>query len=119
MHIGHDSNLETVQIKSSSYKHIEGKVIFSPETGWDGHVMRKFTIQKGGFSGNHSHDFYHVIYVVGGIGTVMLNGEITPVKLGSYAYIPANAPHQLVNTNEGDEPLEFLCIVPAENHTFG
>ena len=118
MHIGHDSNLETVQIKGQS-KNVAGKVIFSPESGWDGHVMRKFTVQKDGYTFNHYHDFYHVIYVVGGTGTVMMNDEVSSITAGSYAFIPANVPHQLVNTNDGEEPLEFLCIVPAENHTFG
>ena len=118
MHIGHDSNLESVPMKAPS-KNVEGKVLFSPEIGWEGHVMRKFTVQKGGHSFNHSHGYYHVIYVVGGKGTLMMGGEITQIKTGSYAYVPANIQHQFVNTNEGAEPLEFLCIVTAEHHSFG
>ena len=36
--------------------------------------------------------------------------EHLTVKAGEYLYIPAGMPHSY--TAEGDEPFEFLCVVP-------
>ena len=44
----------------------------------------------------------------------VVDGKITPVSPGSYAFVPNNALHQFRNT--GTAMFKFICIVPKEGH---
>lgn len=88
------------------------KVCITPESGWDGYVMRVFELEPGGKAPLHTHEWPHINYFLKGKGTVYLNGQENSVEAGSFAYIPGNAEHQIKNA--GDEPFQFICIVPEE-----
>lgn len=118
MAVGYDNSVEKTIINRDGYAHVSGKVLVSPENGWKDYVMREFSIEENGYTGNHNHDFPHIIFVINGEGTIIINDEETSVKKGSYAYVPANSQHQLKNTCSS-ETFSFLCIVPQECHTFG
>jgi quercetin dioxygenase-like cupin family protein len=45
-----------------------------------------------------------------------LNHKTFPIHAGSYAFVPNNTQHQLVNTTTTGQTLKFLCMVPVEGH---
>ncbi len=73
-------------------------------------AMRKFKVEPGGYTPRHSHPYEHEIYVIKGQGVVMEDDEQHPLGPGSVVYVKPDEVHQFRNT--GDEPLEFLCMVP-------
>lgn len=73
-------------------------------------AMRKFTIEPGGGMPLHTNKVEHEQYVLRGRARVQLGEEILEVTSGNIVFIPANLPH--CYTNIGDEPFEFLCLVP-------
>jgi quercetin dioxygenase-like cupin family protein len=88
------------------------RVLVSPAEGWEGWVMRLFEVEPGGHTPRHSHPWPHINYVPAGKGSLFVGGEERPLTAGSYAYVPAGAEHQFGAAP--DEPLSFICIVPAE-----
>lgn len=81
-------------------------------------ALRSFIVQPGGFTPRHSHDYEHEVYIVGGRGTVLLEGSERPIKGGDVIYIPADELHQFKAAPAGNdsEPLRFLCIIPMSRN---
>ena len=75
-------------------------------------AMRKFTIQPGGSMPNHTNLVEHEQYVLEGKAKVGIGDEIFEVQSGDVVLIPAGIAHWYENI--GEEPLEFLCLVPNE-----
>ena len=65
------------------------KTLIGSTEGWDGHVMRIIELDKEGYSPKHKHPWPHINFMLEGEGVVFLNGKETPVKAGSFAYVPA------------------------------
>ncbi|MHC4992677.1 MAG: cupin domain-containing protein [Planctomycetota bacterium] len=74
--------------------------------------MRHFTVEPGGHTPRHSHDYEHEVFVVEGRGQVEHDGEMRDIAEGDALFIEPNALHQFTNTS--DRPLKFLCLVPTE-----
>lgn len=106
------SDMKKIPIEAPGLKNVTKQVAISPQQGWDGWVMRIFTLGKDGFSPRHIHDWPHINYVIEGSGNLYLDGKENPVKAGDTAYIPAGEEHQFTNTGSGN--LSFICIVPEE-----
>ena len=73
--------------------------------------MRHFTVEPGGQTPRHSHDYEHEVFVVGGAGRVEQDGEVQDLSAGDVVFVRPNTTHQF--TNPGPEPLKFLCLVPV------
>ena len=73
-------------------------------------AMRHFTVEPGGHSPHHSHDYEHEVYVVQGTARVEQDGEFYDLKPGDAVFVQPNVTHQFVNTGNG--PFKFLCFVP-------
>lgn len=87
------------------------QVAVGPEQGWEDHVMRIMTIDTGGNTPQHAHDWPHINYVISGTGVLMIAGKEHAIEAGICAYVPSNEEHCFTNT--GTQPLEFICIVPT------
>lgn len=74
-------------------------------------AMRHFTVEPGGHTPHHSHNYEHEVYVVDGAGRVEQDGEFRNIRGGDVLFVEPNKVHQFVNT--GDKPLQFLCMVPV------
>ena len=114
MVVGKLSELKGVKVNADNVKGAAMKVLVGPEQGWEDHVMRVLEVEAGGYTPRHTHDWPHINYVIKGKGILHLNGEDKVIEAGSYAYVPSNILHQFQNT--GEEPLEFICIVPKKGH---
>lgn len=75
-------------------------------------AMRKFSMQPGGGMPRHTNTVEHEQYVLRGQAHIGIGGEEFDVKAGDVVFIPAGVPHFYTNT--GDEPFEFLCMVPNQ-----
>lgn len=112
MPVKHISDIKGVPIKDG--KDVSRKMLISPEEA-PNFAMRCFTIEPGGSMPNHTNEVEHEQYVIGGHGKVKVGSEIFEVRKGDILFIPAKVPHWYRNI--GDEPFEFLCLVPNKEDT--
>ncbi len=79
--------------------------------------MRKFTIEPGGSMPPHTNTVEHEQYVLRGKAQIGIGDDIIEVKKDDVVYIPAGVAHWYNPT--GEEPFEFICIVPNKPDTIG
>ncbi|APF19844.1 cupin domain-containing protein [Caldithrix abyssi] len=72
--------------------------------------MRRFIIEPKGHIPKHTNTVEHEQLVLRGKGRIGIGDEIFTVKKDDVLFIPANMPHWYENI--GDEPFEFLCLIP-------
>ncbi len=87
------------------------RLLIGREDGAPNFAMRQFTVQPGGHTPLHQHNYEHEVLVQGGFGEVQMGEQSHPLTVGSVLLVPANLTHQFRNT--GDEPLQFICMVPV------
>lgn len=80
-------------------------------------ALRHFSVEDGGHTPHHQHDYEHEVFIVSGTGTLHLAGTDHPLKAGDVAYVPADTDHQF-RADRGQE-LSFLCLVPVERNCGG
>lgn len=114
MEVDHESNIVAAPVADPQALGAAMKVLVSPDQGWTDHVMRIIELAPDGYSPHHTHPWPHINYVISGQGVVHIDGQETPVKGGSYAFVPAGARHQYRSTGQG--AFRFICIVPREGH---
>lgn len=85
------------------------QVLISAEEG-PNFALRKFSMQPGGGMPLHTNQVEHEQYVLRGKARIGIDGQEYEVRAGDVVFIPQGAPHFYENI--GEEPFEFLCIVP-------
>ena len=75
-------------------------------------AMRRFIIEPGGEMPNHTNTVEHEQLVLKGRAQLGIGDSIFEVKKDDVVFIPANLPHWYKTL--GDEPFEFLCMVPNQ-----
>jgi quercetin dioxygenase-like cupin family protein len=85
------------------------KWLISENDGAPTFLMRHFTVESGGFTPYHQHDWEHEVYVLEGQGKVRYEDSEEKIGLGDAILIPPGKKHQF-RADSG--PLKFLCIVP-------
>jgi quercetin dioxygenase-like cupin family protein len=73
-------------------------------------AMRHFTVQPGGHTPLHKHDWEHEVYVLEGEGFVRHQDQEYPIRPGDAIFVPPNQLHQF--RSAGSSHLRFLCMVP-------
>jgi quercetin dioxygenase-like cupin family protein len=73
-------------------------------------AMRKFSIGPGGEMPMHTNTVEHEQIVLGGKAHVVIGDQSFEVSKDDVVFIPAGIPHCYKTI--GDEPFEFLCMVP-------
>lgn len=113
MFIGHINQIPGLDMnKPDVMKGVIKKVLVGPEQGWQGWVMREFSLESAGYTPRHAHPWPHINYVISGKGMLFLDGQEYQVETGSIAYVPNKLEHQFRNI--GNEVFSFICIVPEE-----
>src|SRR5687768_10131690 len=74
-------------------------------------AMRHFTVEPGGYTPHHSHNYEHEIYIVEGAGRIEHDGQFRDIQAGDAIFVEPNKVHQFINT--GRTPMKFLCLVPV------
>jgi quercetin dioxygenase-like cupin family protein len=107
MPIKHSNDVEAKNVDTGKDTTIQ--VLISSQEG-PNFALRKFSMQKGGGMPRHTNILEHEQYVLRGKATITIDDETYHVKSGDVVFIPEGAIHSYQNT--GEEPFEFLCIVP-------
>ncbi len=114
--IGNIKDLQNIHFTGTMVKDASMKVLVSEQDGWIDHVMRIVELKKDGYSPKHEHPWPHINYFLEGSGELEIDGVVTPVSKGNYAFVPGNTLHQFRNT--GKNTFKFICIVPKEGHKY-
>ncbi len=85
--------------------------IIGKKEGAENFAFRYYQLSPGSHSKEEQHPYDHGILVLQGKGEVLLGDETFDFTRGDVIHIPPDVLHQLVNT--GDQPLGFLCVIPA------
>ena len=85
------------------------QVLISSQEG-PNFALRKFAMQPGGGMPRHTNTVEHEQYVLRGHARIGIGEETYEVNAGDVVFIPEGIVHYYENT--GDEPFEFLCIIP-------
>ena len=112
MTVKHSHEVEAKNVAAGKDTTIQ--VLISSQEG-PNFALRKFSMQKGGGMPRHTNAVEHEQYVLRGVATITIGEETHHVKTGDVVFIPEGAIHSYENT--GEEPFEFLCIVPNKEDT--
>jgi quercetin dioxygenase-like cupin family protein len=107
MSIKHSNDVEAKSVAAGKDTSIQA--LISSQEG-PNFALRKFSMQKGGGMPRHTNTLEHEQYVLRGEATITIGEDTFHVKTGDVVFIPEGAIHSYQNT--GDEPFEFLCIIP-------
>jgi quercetin dioxygenase-like cupin family protein len=98
------------------YDNVKKRIVIGPDDGSQEIVMRHFSIEPGGTSPHHTHDFPHLVKIEAGKGAVTdPAGNEHELQKGDYVYIDDNEVHQFRNTGSG--PFDFICVVPLRGES--
>ncbi len=75
-------------------------------------ALRRFIMEPGGGIPAHTNSVEHEQYVLRGRAKIGIGDEVFEVEADDVVYVPAGVPHWY--EVQGDEPFEFLCVVPNE-----
>ncbi len=112
MTVKHSQDVEAKEVAAGKDTTIQ--VLISSKEG-PNFALRKFRMQPGGGMPRHTNTVEHEQYVLNGQARIGIGAEIFDVKQGDTVFIPEGAVHFYENT--GEEPFEFLCIVPNKEDT--
>ena len=76
-------------------------------------MMRRFIIEKNGYTPLHKHNYEHEVFVLSGRGTVRSDVEEYQISKNSFVFLAPNESHQFLN--KGKESLILLCMIPKIN----
>ncbi len=87
------------------------RMLIGPRDGAEVFHMRHFEVAPGGHTPHHAHDYEHEVVILKGRGLVRGEQGENACGPGDIVWVPPSEKHQFINI--GDEPLEFICLIPA------
>jgi quercetin dioxygenase-like cupin family protein len=85
--------------------------LIDEKVGAPNFALRRFSLEKGGYTPYHIHDWEHEVFVLSGEGSLVdEKGTEHPLREGDVAFVEPSLQHQFKNS--GQDPFVFLCIVP-------
>ena len=112
MIIRHSEEVPSKLVKEEGVEGVYKQRLLTPEDGAPNFTMRKFTVEKGGYTFYHEHDFEHEVYILEGQGVARKVDDEIEIKAGDAILVPAGEVHQFVN--RGDGKFVFLCLIPND-----
>ena len=109
--LSHYSDTEGQSYNGDAVKGVTGRVVIGKSDGAPHFCMRIFTVEPGGFTPRHSHEWEHEILIHSGSGQVLMEGKWQDLSAGSVIFIPGQDDHQL--RNNSDEDFVFACSIPS------
>ena len=106
------SDVPPVEVEAAVKTTIQ--VLISPEEA-PNFAMRRFVMQPGGSMPRHTNAVEHEQLVLNGRARIGIGDEVYEVEKNDVVFIPAGVPHWYETL--GDEPFEFLCMVPNKPDT--
>jgi quercetin dioxygenase-like cupin family protein len=109
MPVKHAEDVEKKNVAAGKDTTIQ--VLISAQEG-PNFALRKFSMQPGGGMPRHTNMVEHEQYVLRGRALIGIDDETYEVHSGDAVFISAGAVHFYENI--GEEPFEFLCVVPNQ-----
>jgi quercetin dioxygenase-like cupin family protein len=113
MHVIGLDEVEKTTPAMEGAKGIYKQIPLSKKDGAPTFSFRVFTIEPGGHTPFHQHEFEHMNYVISGEGTLAAEDREHELKQGDFALILAGEKHQFKNSSDGQNLL-IICAVPRE-----
>lgn len=110
MKICSDESIPAEPVTMEGASGVRMRMLIGEQDGAPNFAMRQFEVEPGGHTPFHHHPYEHEVFVLKGQGVVLEGDKERPLRAGDCVYVSSNEPHQFRNT--GDEPLQFLCLVP-------
>jgi len=107
MSVKHADEVEARQVAAGKATTI--RVLISAQEG-PNFALRRFTMLPGGGMPPHTNTVEHEQYVLRGRARIGIGEDTYEVSSGDAVFIPEGAVHYYENM--GEEPFEFLCVVP-------
>lgn len=101
------------KIEVDGVKGVTKQVLIGADDAAPNFIMRKFTVEPGGYTFHHTHDFEHEVYVLKGQGIAKSKVGEQKFYADDVMLVIPNEIHQFINT--GDEELVFLCLIPKDS----
>lgn len=106
-----DTDIPASDVEMEGAVGVKIRILIGDDDGAPNFIMRRFTIEPGGHTPYHTHPWEHEIYVLSGLGEVRQAQNRMEMRPGVVILVMPGEDHNFSNT--GDEPLDFLCIVPG------
>jgi quercetin dioxygenase-like cupin family protein len=107
MSVKHTEDVEKKNVAAGKDTTIQ--VLISAQEG-PNFALRKFSMKPGGGMPRHTNTVEHEQYVLRGHARIGIGEETYEVNAGDVVFIPEGIIHYYENI--GEEPFEFLCVVP-------
>lgn len=98
------------QLSGEGLLGVQKRLLIGPADGTPLMALRIFTVAVGGHTPRHRHDWEHMSYVIAGHGVLETADGPRAIGPGMVIFVEPGEEHQF--RNPGDEPLEFICLVP-------
>jgi len=110
MLVRHFSEVDNKKIEIEGALGVKKRVLLGETDGTPNFVMRMFSINPGGNTPFHTHNWEHEVYVLSGKGLLKQADGSSDIGPGSVILVLPNEEHGFVNV--GEEDLIFLCSIP-------
>jgi len=111
MKVQNIDNIEKTKVTMEGAEGAQMQLLISEKDGAQNFAMRLFTVERGGFTPFHFHNYEHEIYVLDGEGILKSEDGEKPFKSGDVIFIKPNEKHQF--RNMGNAEMKFICLIPA------
>jgi quercetin dioxygenase-like cupin family protein len=113
MHVTRLDKIEKTISRSEGAKGVFKQIPLSRKDGVPAFSFRVFTIEPGGHTPFHRHEFEHINYVINGEGILIAEDQEHELREGDFALILPGEKHQFKNSSE-NQNLLIICAVPRE-----
>ncbi len=109
MHKVNASAVEGAPVTDAGARAATIKWLIGEKDGPPTFLMRQFTVEAGGYTPYHEHNWEHEIYVLEGVGKIRYGNLEEKIEPGDAILIPPGEKHQM---RAGSNNLKFLCLIP-------
>lgn len=103
--------VKTHEYPNERAKDVFKRVMIGTGDGASNFEIRYFEVAPGGYTSLDKHAHDHGVVIVRGRGRLLLGEKKNEVDYGDTIYISPRDTHQF--ENPFDEPLGFICVIPA------
>jgi quercetin dioxygenase-like cupin family protein len=113
MYVTRLDKVEKTILGMEGAKGVYKQIPLSRKDGVPTFSFRVFTIEPGGYTPFHQHEFEHMNYVINGEGILVAEDGEHELSKGDFALILPGEQHQFKNSSE-NQNLLIICAVPRE-----
>jgi quercetin dioxygenase-like cupin family protein len=114
MYVTKLDEVEKAITRMEGAKGVHKQMPLSRKDGVPTFSFRVFTIEPGGHTPFHRHDFEHMNYVIGGEGILVAEGRDHELRKGDFALVLPGEQHQFKNRSQ-NQNLVIICGVPKQH----